>query len=230
MLQENYYSFIESFASPSVNRLLNLALVFLLTVHFSGCAYWSIARMSSVGEFGEDVRELEKVSLAEKYAFGTHWALLALLADNPGPESEIQRVFSITVALIGVAITSVVVGSASSMVLALDTVAEAKKNQLDTMSKYMRINKIPQELRSLVHQVSCLYACVCSCVQRFFVVHQYHNYYFSNGIAKDEDFLHVLPSKLRFKLKLAISRQLLEKIPMFKKLSPGMFIASCPRL
>ena len=64
--------------------------------------------------------------ISEQYIFSFHWALLSLSADNSRPYSYSEACFSAFVLLTGLMTTSVLVGSASSMLLALDTQAEER--------------------------------------------------------------------------------------------------------
>jgi hypothetical protein len=164
--------------SPSLQRLFKLVFAFMFTLHFTGCCYWYVAS-GGCGDYW-DARASVPVATGtadaslffreawcpeyslwnqagtsgvhwmDRYMVAMYWAMLALIGSDMYPTQTDQRVFSFAMALLGIGVFSTIIASASSLLANLDTHAEARKEQIDSIRHFMTYRKVETDVQQQI--------------------------------------------------------------------------------
>jgi CRP-like cAMP-binding protein len=201
---------------PSLVRLFKLIFVFLLITHLVACAYWAQARVE-ISKWNDDTSgwlPLEKyaqASLFSQYADAFYWAMLVFVGADMNPTDTTQTAFTSFMMLIGIGVFASVIGSASSLLTNLDSVAEMKKSQMDSINHYLTFHSVPKNLRNKIRD--------------------YYDYLWLSGQSiHDKNLFDQLPESLNLQLDLSLKRKLIEGVPMFKEISPLSVLAIIRKL
>jgi CRP-like cAMP-binding protein len=130
--------------NPAWIRLFKLVLSFCLVVHFMACI-----RHSWIGHL--DVDMIGK-GLTERYVLALYWTLLCVLGNDVIADEKYRNViethtFGIINLLVGIVVVSTIIGSASGLMVNMDTVANEKKTHLDGVRHYLNFRKVPKKLQ-----------------------------------------------------------------------------------
>ena len=133
--------------NPAYGRLTKLTVGLALIWHWIACFYWLIS--STIG-FGTTAwvpsAEVADLPLVSRYANSYFWALVATsgIGYDIEPSSEIEVAFTCFVIMVGLLISSVIIGSVSQVFSQWDIVANKRKEKLDFLNSYLRMKEIPQ--------------------------------------------------------------------------------------
>jgi potassium voltage-gated channel Eag-related subfamily H protein 7 len=141
-------------------------------------------------------------TLTSKYLYAFNWALLAMLGDNPFPQSNRQFIFTIFALSFGLLTFSCIIGSLASMLTSMDALANNKKDQLDAIQSYLRYRRVDPELRMRIHG--------------------YYKYLWDSGQSKVHmDMFTELPPVLAMELNVALKEELIVGAALFKFCKPA---------
>jgi len=147
-----------------------------------------------------------------QYLQSLFWAVEVTtgIGDDIVPKEDGEVLFTAIVAVIGLIIYSVIIGSASSALQNMDSAGAARRQTLDKVTDYLRYRKVP----------------------RFFqkIILDYYEHVHSNVSDKDDGFLEDLPPTLRVRLSLILNRDLVAKVPIFSNFTADVLIRLIQRL
>jgi hypothetical protein len=170
------FQFLQTVLKPSTVRLSGYVLVSCYVVHLTGCGYWAVAVQGNdddVDIWYKAQDQLSTATFSAKYIAALYWAVVSLLGGEQYPSSTMQRLYGFLVAvlrdivctsrscivticfwlqLLGVVVTSCIVGGAVSVVQSLTAVAQEKRAQTDAINHFLEVNKITGKLAGLVKQ------------------------------------------------------------------------------
>jgi hypothetical protein len=152
----------QALISPSLQRLFKLVFAFFFVLHFSACGYWYLASQvcgaywthtkntneSSAHGFTEswcpryELWARVNSSWMDRYVAALHWSVLGLIGSDMYPTQTDQRIFTTCIALLGIGVFSTIIASASSLLANMDTHAEARKAQIDSIRHFMTYRKV----------------------------------------------------------------------------------------
>ena len=139
--------------------------------------------------------------LYHQYAEAFYWAMLVFVGSDVSPANTNETTFTATMMLVGIGVFASVIGSASSLLTNLDSTAEQKKTQMDSINHYLTFHAVPKQLRAKIRD--------------------YYEYLWTSGQSiHDKNLFDQLPESLNLQLDLSLKRKLLEGVPMFKELRP----------
>jgi CRP-like cAMP-binding protein len=225
--------------NPSMLRFAKLLFIFLFLVHFISCGFWAVVRetclvcpLDQLGVDGQPVScvpgmqlypefcpedwRVESVvgddtTLFDKYIVAFNWSILSMLGDNPYPRSNQQYVFSFSMSVLGIMIFSSIIGSLSSMMQSMDSLANTKKDQLDAIISYLRFRKVSNELTMNIHG--------------------YYKYLWNSGQSQThQNMFNELPEFLQSQLDLALKQKLIVAVPLFRTLKTNTIVKLCGML
>ena len=85
--------------------------------------------------------------MVEQYAFAYYWAIMVVQGEATSPETYSEFVYSAIAMLVGIAVFASIIGGASSLLSNLDLMAQAQKQQMDSINQHLRFSRISNELR-----------------------------------------------------------------------------------
>jgi potassium voltage-gated channel Eag-related subfamily H protein 7 len=205
----------KGYLPPSLVRLFKLVFVFLLITHLVACAYWAQARTADRWSTDHTswlpLQEYDKAPLFRQYAEAFYWAMLVFVGADMNPTNTAETIFTSVMMLIGIGVFASVIGSASSLLTNLDSVAEMKKSQMDSINHYLTFHSVPKVLRNKIRD--------------------YYDYLWLSGQSiHDKNLFDQLPESLNLQLDLSLKRKLIEGVPMFKEISPLSVLAIIRKL
>jgi voltage-gated potassium channel len=142
---------------------------------------------------------------SRKYWTSMFWAVEVTtgVGDDIAPKSNMEIGFTVFMAVIGLMMYSIVIGSASSALQNMDTAATERRQTLDRITQYMRARKVPAFFQKIIKD--------------------FYNHMWSNPTATDEAF-NELPPNLRSKLTVVVNRDLVDRIPLLRTLPADVYI------
>jgi len=130
---------------------------------------------------------------------------MVLVGNDPMPTTVWQTAISAFGTILGIIVMSGIIGSATSLVASLDSYAEEKKDQMDSIRQYLAYRRVPREMR----------------VQ---VLRFYDYLLYSGHSARIKKLFAQLPETLSLKLNLCLKYKLVESCKLFKQCSAGTTI------
>jgi len=210
--------------SPSMMRLLQLIITYVLILHWIGCSVWGIAAWENVvgadwdtqvSQFAQAIqrssKRLEVMTMQEAYFNAFLWAQLCVLGADMYPETSAEVLFTNAITFIGVCVFSIIIGSASSLVSNMDQVASELKRDRDRARHFLKSHGVPRELQSRIMK--------------------YKEYcYKSSLIENGDDLFETLPVPLRIELDLNLKRRLIYSVDIFREASPASVVSTVRHL
>ncbi|ETV92247.1 hypothetical protein H310_13476 [Aphanomyces invadans] len=203
----NLTAYVSRKMNPAMLRMLKLLLIFLLCQHFIACMYYFVVSYEGIGADTWDVPfDLDETGLTEKYVGCFYFAIMVTTANDLQPKTTLERIFTGLMLLLGIAINATIIGSAANLLANLDKTEVARKEHLDAINDYLRFKKVPLALQDKIRH--------------------YYDYVWTVRPSEQSSNLFVdLPDRLKLQLTLSLHRDFINKVPLFKALSPGGTIA-----
>lgn len=183
-----------------------LAFVILL-IHWIACAWFLVA---FVGGFPEGCwvlrEEVESASSSTQYIRSLYWAITTMTTVGYGditPHRNVEYVFTSIMMLIGASMFAYIIGNVASIFSNLDSAKASFWNKMEAVTHYLRSRQVPSDLNARVRD--------------------YYDYIWARrrGV-REESFFDDLPGPLRLDVLLNLTRELLEKVPLFKYCGPTL--------
>ncbi|OQR89617.1 Voltage-gated Ion Channel (VIC) Superfamily [Thraustotheca clavata] len=192
--------------NPAVLRMLKLGLIFILSQHLMACSYYWLVAYEGINEHTWEPPFHFNDSLSDRYVGAFYFAIMVTTANDLAPETTIERIFTSVMLLIGIGINASIIGSAANLLANLDKTEVARKEHLDSINDYLRFKKVPLALQDKIRH--------------------YYDYVWTVRPSDKQNQLFVdLPDRLKLQLTLSLHRDFINKVPLFKALSPGGAIA-----
>lgn len=194
--------------NPSVLRMGKLIGILVSTWHWIACCYWGVALLghgTTSSRYGEDTWSpppyvAQANDLVTQYSYAFFWAVVVTsgIGWDIIPTSPVQVIFTTVAIVTGLLIYAIIIGSASSLLASLDTAESDRRSKMQEIKYLMRNRHVPKKLSAEIYD--------------------FYEYFLScNSRAIDEySVLSDLPQSLRSRLNIAINRQIIKNIPLFK--------------
>jgi voltage-gated potassium channel len=173
-------------------RLSTFILFFLIIAHAAGCLWILLDE------------ERSSPLTFDEYFKGFYWAITTLASVGYGditPKTTVQRMYVVFVMFIGVGFYSYVIGNIVNLVANFDIAKAYYFGKMQRVSAFMRYNNIPLHLQREIFD--------------------YYDYLWENRTGNYEfDGLSDLPQDLMIEVKVFISRDIIQKVPIFNEASP----------
>lgn len=174
---------------------------FFLIAHFASCGWYLVIHFERdyVSEGYSGNNEIFFMQTGWKYARAFYWAISTMTSfNNTYPTTDLEAGFTLAVCVVGVVFWVILIGTVQSLFQQLDATETEFKNKIERLSNYLRYRKIPDKLQSQVLS--------------------YFQYLWSSSQGLDTDMLadSDLPEYIRVEIALHLSRDIIQKVPLFK--------------
>ncbi len=193
--------------NPGYFRIIKLFIFVLLLTHWIACIWFAIAYIENFPQDSWVVRtEIEKASVTKQYILSLYWAATTMATIGYGditPKRTIEYLTTIIIMVVGASVYAFIIGNIASLISELDTAKLSYRNKVESLIQYLRYQQVPKEL---IHKIS-----------------NYYEYLWvrERGFREENLFVELPPSS-RLEVLQYITRELLERVPLFKYCSPGL--------
>lgn len=175
-------------------RLVFFVFWMLLIAHWIACGWASLrARVSD----DDDVMH---------YLRALYWTITTLATVGYGditPDTAPQMMYAIMTMLFGVGLFGYGIGNVAHMLANIDQVQAHYHSSLDRLANFLRYRKIPPGLQRRIYD--------------------YYTFLWERHLGYDEAIiLSELPEPLRIEIAMAMKREFIEKVPLFRGASPQL--------
>ncbi len=186
-------------------RITKLFVAFLLLIHWIACAWFLVPYLEGFPENCWVVQQgIEHARPATQYIRALYWVIQTMATVGYGditPHRDFEYVFSILIMLMGASTYAFIIGNIASLASNLDASRAAFFGRIEAISHYLHSRQVPSQLNEQVRN--------------------YYEYLWAHhrGV-KEEALFEDLPPSFRLNLLLHLTRDLLEKVPLFRFCSP----------
>ena len=194
-----------SWTNTGYLRIAQFFTLVMLFIHWIACAWFLVPYLEGFPENCWVVQQgIERARPATQYIRSLYWVIQTMATVGYGditPHRDFEYVFSILIMLMGASTYAYIVGNIASVASNLDAARAAFFNRIEAISQFLRSRQVPPRLNDQVRN--------------------YYEYLWARhrGV-KEEALLEDLPASFRLNLLLYLTRDLLEKVPLFKYCSP----------
>jgi hypothetical protein len=191
-------------ANIGLLRIAKLAAVVLLFLHWTGCV-WFV--MDYVGGFPEQswaaAQGLENAAPGTQYTRSLYWAIVTMTAVGYGditPQRNSEFWFAMGTMLLGASLWAYIIGNIASLVSNIDSAKASFWNRVDTVNQYLRSRQVPSDLGDQVRD--------------------YYDYVWARYRGMNfREVLEDLPDAVRLDVLAHLTRDLTERVPLFRECS-----------
>jgi hypothetical protein len=191
----------QSWTNAGFLRILRLVSVVVLLLHLIGCAWFAVPYMEGFPDDSWVVLEgLSQVDAGTQYLRSLYWGIVTVTAVgyvDITPTRNVEYAFAIVVLLLGASLWAYIIGNIASLISNLDSAKAAFWNRVETVNQYLRTRQVPAALNDQVRG--------------------YYEYLWTRyrGMSRQELFAD-LPEPVRLDILLHLTRELVEKVPLFR--------------
>ncbi|MFM9965442.1 MAG: cyclic nucleotide-binding domain-containing protein [Planctomycetaceae bacterium] len=184
--------------NASLLRLVFFVFWMLLIAHWIACGWASLRDREVVaGVIDND---------SMHYLRALYWTITTLATVGYGditPDSPSQMMYAIMTMLFGVGLFGYGIGNVAHMLANIDQVQAHYHSSLDRLANFLRYRKIPAGLQRRIYN--------------------YYTFLWERHLGYDEAIiLSELPEPLRIEIAVAMKREFIEKVPLFRGASPQL--------
>jgi len=199
-----YFKKLETFfhkLNPSIIRVTHLLCLVILLAHWITCLWYLIVRLEgepSIYWTSSNILMEGDTTNDYKYMLGLYWSLISLAGyGGTMPVTDIEALFSIGVAFLGIAVYVTIIGTIGSLVTNLDSNSSKFREKMDTINDYMKYRSLEEGIRSQVRT--------------------YYNYIWNSRKGLDETkILEDLPDFLKMTVALHLNKDIIKKVPLLQ--------------
>ncbi len=197
----------QSWSNSGFLRIIKFFATVMLLIHWIACVWYLIAFMDDFPPncwvVAMGIKNTDPVTL---YIRSLYWTIVTMTTVGYGditPNRNIEYVFTMGVMLLGASIYAFIIGNIASLFSNLDSAKANFWNRIETVNQYLRSRHVPYDLNQQVRK--------------------YYEYLWARhrGLKKDTLFGD-LPVPFRVDILLHLTRDLLEKVPLFRYCSPAL--------
>jgi len=196
-----------SWANPGLLRIARLAVVVFLVMHAVACLWFFVPYAEGFPVDSWPVREaIHESAPATQYIRSLYWTVVTMSTVGYGditPTRDMEYVLAMCVMLAGASIYAFVIANIASMISNLDAAKVAYWSRVDIATQYLRGRNAPAALRDRLRD--------------------YYEYIWARnrGLSEQELFAD-LPRQLRLEILLHLTRDLVERVPLFRHCSDAL--------
>jgi len=194
-----------SWTNTGYLRIAQFFTIVMLFIHWIACAWFLVPYLEGFPEDCWVVQQgIERAGPATQYIRSLYWVIQTMATVGYGditPHRDFEYVFSILIMLMGASTYAFIIGNIASLASNLDAARAAFFNRIEAISQYLHSRQVPLQLNDQVRN--------------------YYEYLWARhrGV-KEEILFEDLPPSFRLNLLLYLTKDLLEKVPLFKYCSP----------
>jgi len=180
--------------NPAILRLVLLVFWFLIAAHVVACGWIFI---------GGPPPDLDRMS---RYALSFYWTITTLTTIGYGditPSSNPEILYVVIIELLGAGMYGLVIGNIANLIANIDVAKSQYKEKLEKINAFLKYRSIPTALQRKIND--------------------YYNYLWESRRGYDESsVLEDLPDALKVSVSLYLSKEIIEKVPIFEKASDDL--------
>jgi hypothetical protein len=194
-----------SWTNSGYLRIAKYFTIFMLLVHWIACAWFLVPYLEGFPENCWVVQQgIEHANPVTQYIRALYWVIQTMATVGYGditPHRDFEYVFSIVIMLIGASTYAFIIGNIASLASNLDAARASFFNRIEAISQYLHSRQVPPQLNEQVRN--------------------YYEYLWAHhrGV-KEESLFEDLPPSFRLSLLLYLTKDLLEKVPLFQYCTP----------
>lgn len=198
---------IQAWSHAGYLRIIRFVATILLVIHWVACIWFFSAY---IDQFPEDswvkTAGIAEVSHPQQYAMSLYWTISTMTTVGYGDitaQRPVEYVVAIFVMLLGASMYAFIIGNVASLFSNLDAEKVQYRNRMEAISQYLQYRKVPNQLNAKVIN--------------------FYEYMWARRRGIDEKQMLIdLPAPLRLEVLLHLTKDLLEKVPLFKYCSPPL--------
>lgn len=175
---------------PKAVKVGLIALSVMILIHWIACGWMIIHPRTVAGD-------------ADFYILSLYWTVTTLTTVGYGditPDTNIQRLFTMGVMLVGVGVYGVIIGNVSRLMMLADKYTEERKEKMANLHSYMKYYNIPASLQRQVFS--------------------FYNHLIKKNISEqDIQIIKDLPHALQNELNIYTKIKLIREVHIFKQCS-----------
>lgn len=173
---------------PKQVKLLLIAVVVTITIHWIACGWMYLSPRMAIDDL-------------TNYVTSLYWAVTTLTTVGYGditPQTNVARVYTMGVMLIGVGVYGIIIGQISRLMMLADKYTEKRKEKMNTLHQYMKHYNIPPSLQKQVYS--------------------FYNHLLQKNITEeDSTVISDLPQALQNELNIYTKIKLIKNVHIFKE-------------
>jgi hypothetical protein len=196
-----------SWTNSGLLRIVKFAFVILPVTHWVACAWFLVPIMQGFpGESWPLAEGIESADRWTQYIRSLYWVIVTMTTVGYGditPHRNIEYLFTMLVMLLGASMYAFIIGNIASLLSNLDSSKAAFWNRVETVSQYLRTRRVPAAVNEHVRN--------------------YYDYIWARYRGMHEgSLLSDLPDPIRLEVLFHLTRDLLDRVPLFKHCTPAL--------
>ncbi len=192
---------IPSWSNPGFLRIAKFLIIIILLLHLLACAWFFSAYIDNFPEESWVVSEgIREAAPDSQYIRSLYWTITTMTTVGFGditPNRTPEYIITMFVMLLGATMYAFIIGNIASLFSNLDSAKVSFWNRIDALTLYLRYRRIPQDLNKRV--------------RNYYEYLWAHHRGLKEGMLFDD-----LPGPLRLEVLLNLTKELLDKVPLFK--------------
>jgi hypothetical protein len=197
----------QSWTNSGFLRISKFFTVILILLHWLACAWFVVPFMEGFPADSWVVAEgIQNADRGSQYVRSLYWVIVTMTTVGYGditPHRNVEYVFTMIVMLLGASMYAFIIGNIASLVSNLDSAKAAFWNRVETVNQYLRTRRVPTEVNEHVSN--------------------YYDYIWARYRGMNEGTLLAdLPGPIRLEVLFHLTRDLIERVPLFKHCTPAL--------
>lgn len=197
----------QTWSNSGFLRITHFSLTISLLIHWIACIWFLIPYISGFPPESWAVNsDIVSASSGEQYIRSLYWTITTMTTVGYGditPQNTAEYIITMIVMLLGASLYAFIIGNIASLFSNLDAAKAQHWSRIEGVTQFLQSRNVPHEMSAKVRD--------------------YYEYMWARhkGISEDEMLLD-LPAPLRLEVLLHLTKELLEKVPLFKYCPPSL--------